>query len=153
MTKTRLYFDASYFRDTGDMFSMLSLGEESFWIVTGTDGGSSTEAEWLSAITAIELAVERGLTDVVLVGDSENVIKAMRGTRDAHRVQAVLMERARELGSGVPGLEWDHISSKLNPAGALIRRRLAADRRRRNAQMRTTDTAPVRLGEPADRLQ
>lgn len=42
--------------------------------------GSNHEAEWLALIHAIELARALGVTDIVLIGDSANVVRQANGS-------------------------------------------------------------------------
>lgn len=120
MVAANIYFDGAYYDQTNEMFSMIVFNKVEFLYSTGA-GASSTHAEWLSAITALEFAAERQFTDVILIGDSENVIGAMCGWLNAHDIQADLKKYVDDLCLDIGRVGWRRLPSAKNPAGAVLR--------------------------------
>ncbi|WP_254784411.1 reverse transcriptase-like protein [Sphingomonas sp. OK281] len=83
--------------------------------------GSNSDAEWLAAIYALEVAALNGDRDVTLLGDSTLVVTQANGTArcrsaelDAHRVKFA------ELAVGFERLRIRHIGRGQNLAGIAL---------------------------------
>lgn len=83
--------------------------------------GSNSDAEWLAAIYALEVAALNGDRDVTLLGDSTLVVTQVNGTArcrsaelDAHRVKFA------ELAVGFERLRIRHIGRAQNLAGIAL---------------------------------
>lgn len=116
-----IYFDGSFSAKTKEMHSALVCDEDSFWGPAGSHGTSSTESEWIAAIHALEYVFESRFRDVVLVGDSKNVIYAMR--REIGTGANLMRYRrfAQSLVAEIGPLRWEWIPSPENPAGEVLR--------------------------------
>ncbi len=121
MTK-RIYFDGSYSETTKDMHGAIVCDGDENWSPMGLKGSSSTESEWLAALDALDYAVTQGFRDVVMIGDSLNVVDAMRGKIGTGTDLARYRRHAEKTVEEVGSVRWEWIASKKNPAGELLRR-------------------------------
>ena len=83
--------------------------------------GSNSDAEWLAAIHALEVAAQNGDRDITLLGDSTLVVTQANGTA---RCRSPVLEahRARfaDLASGFDRLRVRHIGRNQNLAGIAL---------------------------------
>lgn len=86
--------------------------------------GTNSDAEWLAAIHALEIAALHGLREIVLFGDSTLVVTQANGTAPcrsdelaAHRATFVNMAR------GFEGVHIRHVGRAQNLAGIALARR------------------------------
>ncbi|PTW44913.1 ribonuclease HI [Sphingomonas faeni] len=85
--------------------------------------GTNSDAEWLAAIDALEIAARNGDRDITLLGDSTLVVSQASGTArcrsatlDAHRI------RFLELAGAFDRLRIRHIGRAQNLAGIALAR-------------------------------
>lgn len=85
--------------------------------------GTNSDAEWLAAIHALEVAEQNGERDIVLLGDSTLVVTQANGTARC-RTAALEAHRARfaELARGFDSVRIRHISRAQNLAGIALAR-------------------------------
>ncbi|WP_328805428.1 reverse transcriptase-like protein [Sphingomonas albertensis] len=86
--------------------------------------GTNSDAEWLAAIQALEVARQNGERDIVLLGDSTLVVTQANGTARC-RTAALEAHRARfaELAHGFDSIRIRHIGRAQNLAGIALARR------------------------------
>ncbi|TXC70729.1 reverse transcriptase-like protein [Sphingomonas ginsenosidivorax] len=88
--------------------------------------GSNTDAEWLAAIAALQVALALGERDVRLLGDSAVVVGQANGTRRCRTPELeAYRDRFRDLASRFASVRVRQIGRAQNLAG------IALDRRRR----------------------
>ena len=81
--------------------------------------GTSTDAEWLALIQALQLAQAAGWTDFVLLGDAADVIAKARGEIPSRGASADHLAAFRVLaGADPPRLRW--IKRTQNLAGIAL---------------------------------
>jgi ribonuclease HI len=86
------------------------------------DGTSADHSEWLAAAFALEYAAEEGLKKIVMIGDSDNVIRAMsRGQRTDQKLRA-LRDYVEGLCAEFQTVAWQKVGRDDNLAGQLIER-------------------------------
>jgi len=85
--------------------------------------GDNSDAEWLAAIQALEIAADHGDRDVVLLGDSTVVVTQANG-RAPCRSAALKAYRARfaEIALGFDRVRLRHIGRAQNLAGIALAR-------------------------------
>jgi ribonuclease HI len=86
--------------------------------------GDNNQAEWLALLFAMEFALERRATDVLLVGDSQLVIHQASGTwpcRSEHL--APYLSSFREIKAGFARVRLRHVPRSKNLAGIALARR------------------------------
>ena len=85
--------------------------------------GDNSDAEWLAAIHALEIAADHGDRDVVLLGDSTLVVMQANG-RAPCRSAALQVHRGRfaELTRGFDRVRLRHIGRGQNLAGIALTR-------------------------------
>jgi ribonuclease HI len=85
--------------------------------------GTNSDAEWLAAIHALEVAEQNGERDIVLLGDSTLVVTQANGTARC-RTAALEAHRARfaELARGFDSIRIRHIGRAQNLAGIALAR-------------------------------
>ena len=85
--------------------------------------GDNSDAEWLAAIHALEIAADHGDRDVVLLGDSTLVVTQANG-RAPCRSAALKAHRARfaEIALGFDRVRLRHIGRAQNLAGIALAR-------------------------------
>ena len=83
--------------------------------------GSNSDAEWLAAIHALEIALQNGDRDITLLGDSTLVVTQASGTARC-RSAALEAHRARfaELAVGFDRFRIRHIGRAQNLAGIAL---------------------------------
>ncbi len=84
--------------------------------------GSSQDAEWLALIAALRLAQERGLSDVLLLGDAAAVIGRANGMQAARGTAAQHLATFRALAGAGPAPRIRHIGRSQNLAGIALAR-------------------------------
>ena len=85
--------------------------------------GTNSDAEWLAAIHALEVAKQNGESDIVLLGDSTLVVTQASGTARC-RTAALEAHRARfaALARGFDSVRIRHIGRAQNLAGIALAR-------------------------------
>lgn len=85
--------------------------------------GTNSDAEWLAAIQALEVALQNGERDIVLLGDSTLVVTQANGTArcrtaalEAHRTRFAALVR------GFESVRIRHIGRAQNLAGIALAR-------------------------------
>lgn len=121
--RTKLFFDGGCRPNPGPIECAVVLkGQVHYWQDPGR--GTNSDAEWLAAIHALEIAAAHGLRDIVLLGDSTLVVTQANGTAKcrstelaAHR--AIFVELAR----GFDAVRIRHIGRAQNLAGIALAQR------------------------------
>jgi ribonuclease HI len=116
-----IYFDGSYRKETGEMYGALVCdGFEDLWEEEEA-GTSSTHAEWIAALRALEFAEEHSISDILLIGDNKAVIDGMSGKAATQETLLRFRSHAEKLSAEFNSVRWDWISSEDNPAGEVLR--------------------------------
>jgi ribonuclease HI len=119
---TQIYFDGAFSNKTREMYAGVVCGDEHLCRHTGVDGTSADHSEWLAAAFALEYAAEEGLKEIVMIGDSNNVIGAMsRGQRTDQKLRA-LRDYVEGLCAEFETVAWQKVGRDDNLAGQLIER-------------------------------
>lgn len=87
---------------------------------TGLGGGTSHEAEWAALLYALEIARGLGETDVVLIGDSADVVAQANGARCS---SPALLAAFREQAQHFTRVRVRHVRRGQNLAGIALARR------------------------------
>ncbi|WP_420142436.1 reverse transcriptase-like protein [Sphingomonas sp.] len=91
-------------------------------ILRDLGSGTSTDAEWLALIHALEVAKALGLSDFVLIGDSADVVAKANGVVKCRGASVRHHERFRALASSVSLPRVRHIKRSHNLAGIALAR-------------------------------
>jgi ribonuclease HI len=78
-SRIKVFFDGGCRPNPGVIEVAAVIGGEAH-IVRDLGHGTNGDAEWLALIHALRTAQELGLTDIVLLGDSQAVVRAAAGT-------------------------------------------------------------------------
>ncbi|MGA1800160.1 reverse transcriptase-like protein [Sphingomonas sp. 4RDLI-65] len=120
--RTKLFFDGGCRPNPGAIECAAVLRGVTYYRHDLGDGTNS-EAEWLAAIHALEIAIRNGERDVVLLGDSTLVVTQANGTArcrtpelEAHRVQF------ESLAGNLDTVRIRHIGRAQNLAGIALAR-------------------------------
>lgn len=125
---TPIYFDGAFSSKTREMYAGVVCGNQHLCRHTGVDGTSADHSEWLAAAFALEYAAEEELREIVMIGDSNNVIGAMsRGQRTNHKLQG-LRGYVEGLCAEFRTVAWRKVGRDDNLAGQLIERLQKAGR-------------------------
>lgn len=120
-----LHFDGGARPNPGRMEAAVVLrGETHFRDDLGV--GDNNEAEWLALLLALDIAIEAGAADVLLIGDSALVIAQAGGRqpcRSDHLVPYLAAFRKR--AARIPRLRLRRIGRSKNLAGIALAQRLA----------------------------
>jgi ribonuclease HI len=121
--RTTLYFDGGCRPNPGPMeVAAVLRGRAFFREDLGT--GDNNEAEWLALLHALELAIEAGATDVLLVGDSTLVIEQASGRWPCRSPQLrPYLDRFRQIAPRIPVLRMRQVPRSRNLAGIALARR------------------------------
>lgn len=84
--------------------------------------GTSIDAEWLALIAAMRLARERGLADVVLLGDCVPVIEQANGRARCRGTAAAHLDTFRSMAAAGPPPRVRYIRRAQNLAGIALAR-------------------------------
>lgn len=88
----KLYFDGGCRPNPGRMETAVVVRGE-VYLQADAGQGTSGEAEWRALLHALDVAVALGARDIVLIGDSANVVAQAAGTsKCATRAQPCLAE-------------------------------------------------------------
>ena len=82
--------------------------------------GSSTDAEWLALIAALELAQQLGLSEIELIGDALEVIKQAKLIVQSGRAAPGHAAVFRDLAASTPALTIRWIKRQQNLAGIAL---------------------------------
>ncbi len=85
--------------------------------------GTSADAEWLALIAALRLALAAGERDIVLIGDSADVVAKARGRVPARGPAAAHLAAFRALAAEAGTLRIRHTPRAQNLAGIALARR------------------------------
>ncbi len=120
---TKLHFDGGCRPNPGPIELAVAVRGEVHVRDTGLSGDNNL-AEWLALLWAVEIAVARGLTDIVLIGDSHHVIGQAAG-RLKCRTDAARACRARylDLAAGLSRIVLRQVPRARNLAGIALQRR------------------------------
>ncbi len=117
-----IYFDGSFSRKTEEMYAGVVCGDAHLSCHTGLYGTSPDHAEWLAAAFALEYAANEGFTNIVLIGDSDNVIGAMSRGQKTNETLRPLREYVEGLCADLGIVAWEKVLRDDNPAGQLLER-------------------------------
>lgn len=120
MVKTQIFFHGSYSGKTGEMYAGIVCEHDFRFRHTGLNGSSADHAEWIAAICAVEYAIDRGLTQVELVGDSANVIGALNRKRRTKEDLLPLRRQVEDMCAEALCASWRWIGRDMNPAGRML---------------------------------
>ena len=87
--------------------------------------GDNSDAEWLAAIHALEIARSLGLSDIVLLGDSADVVGKANDVVRCSGDEARHLERFRALAASARSVRVRHVKRSQNLAGIALARRHA----------------------------
>lgn len=121
-SRTKLFFDGGCRPNPGAIECAVVLRGVTY--VRHDHGhGTNSDAEWLAAIHALEVALESGERDVLLLGDSMLVVTQANGKA---RCRTAMLEahRARfaELAASLGSVRIRHIGRAQNLAGIALAR-------------------------------
>ncbi len=118
--RTKLYFDGGCRPNPGTMEIAVVVGGEAH-VLPDMGTGSSMDAEWLALIHALRLALDLGLAEFVLLGDSAAVIGQADGTLKCRGAGVRHMAEFRALaGDRPPAIRY--IKRSQNLAGIALAR-------------------------------
>ena len=89
-------------------------------IRTDLGTGTSSDAEWLALIEALAIARTLGAADLVLLGDSADVVAKANGVIACRGSASDHLARFRALAAGVPRLRVRRIKRSQNLAGIAL---------------------------------
>lgn len=119
--RTKIYFDGGCRPNPGPMEIAIVTGGVAA-ISRDLGVGSSQDAEWLALIAALRLAQERGLSDVLLLGDAAAVIGQANGAQVARGTASQHLAAFRVLVGAGPEPRIRHIGRSQNLAGIALAR-------------------------------
>lgn len=117
---TKVYFDGGSRPNPGPIHVAAVL-RGSVHLRPDFGEGSSGDAEWLSLLHALEVALAAGETDVILLGDSASVIDQAKGSARP-RVELPLQTRFANLAGRFETLRFRLIKRSQNLAGIALER-------------------------------
>lgn len=79
--------------------------------------GDNEDAEWQALLDALERATARGLSDIVVMGDSLSVIRQASGVQAGRQAW---LDRFRIAAAGFDRLRLRHVGRKRNLAGIAL---------------------------------
>lgn len=120
-TRVKVFFDGGCRSREGLMeAAVVAAGHTT--ILPDLGSGTSADAEWLALIHALRIARSAGWQDVVLIGDSVDVIAKARGELRCRGTSAAHLATFRQLAGAAPvRLRW--IRRTQNLAGIALARR------------------------------
>ena len=92
-------------------------------ILTDVGQGSSTDAEWLALIHALEVALALGLPDFVLMGDAADIVAKANGAVKCPGSALHHLERFRALSPAGTRPRVRHVRRSQNLAGIALAKR------------------------------
>ena len=105
--------------------SVLYENDEEIWCDSHYIGDRETNntAEYTGLIRGLEEIVDRGITRIVIKGDSQLIIKQMKGEYKVSSAHLQILHRtATNLANKIDSIEWKHIPREQNKrADALSR--------------------------------
>ncbi|RXD05804.1 reverse transcriptase-like protein [Sphingomonas sp. UV9] len=120
--RTKLFFDGGCRPNPGPIECAVVLKGVTYYRHDHGDGTNS-DAEWMAAIQALEVAAQYGERDIVLLGDSTLVVTQANGTA---RCRTITLEAHRskfaELARGFEAVRIRHIGRAQNLAGIALAR-------------------------------
>ncbi|OQW74093.1 MAG: hypothetical protein BVN33_08715 [Proteobacteria bacterium ST_bin13] len=117
----KIYFDGGCRPNPGLMEAAVVVGGE-VHLLRDLGQGSSADAEWLALIHAVRIAVERGASDYVLLGDAKGVVAQAIGTAKCRGVAIAHRERLMALVPPGQVLRVRYIKRTQNLAGIALAR-------------------------------
>lgn len=122
MRRVKVFFDGGCRPDPGTMeIAVVAAGRTI--ILPEIGQGSSTDAEWLALIHAIEVALALGLSDFVLLGDAADIVAKANGTVKCRGSALHHLERFRALQIAGARPRVRHIRRSQNLAGIALAKR------------------------------
>lgn len=123
MPRLKIFFDGGCRPNPGAMEIALVIAGRAE-VVRGIGSGSSSDAEWLALIHALQAA--RGLADhaggVVLLGDAANVIDQAQGRARCRGAALRHLAVVRELGAAAGDPPIRYVGRSHNLAGIALQR-------------------------------
>lgn len=118
--RLKIFFDGGY-RPNRGLSEAAAVARGIVYYREGFGIGSSTEAEWLALIHALEVAERLGERDVELIGDSITVVNQARGVAKC-RGETLPAYRARflALATSFTTLRVRHVKRSHNLAGIAL---------------------------------
>jgi ribonuclease HI len=116
--RLKLFFDGGCRPNPGAMEAAVVAAGETY-LFPDLGPGTSHQAEWLALLKALEVAETLGARDIVLVGDSSNVIGQAMGT---FKPRSAPIEAYRARAARFDRVTLRHIGRKQNLAGIALER-------------------------------
>ena len=120
----KIFFDGGCRGDPPVMEAALVIAGEAI-VLPDLGPGTSTDAEWLALIHGATLARSRGLSDIVLIGDSADVVGKANAIVPSRGSAARHHEQFRAVVSSLTRLRVCHVKRSHNLAGIVLARRRA----------------------------
>lgn len=122
MRRVKVFFDGGCRPDPGTMEIAVAVAGKTI-IFPDVGQGSSTDAEWLALIQALEVAQALGLSDFVLIGDAADIVAKANGTVKCRGSAVQHLERFRALPAAGIRPRVRHIRRSQNLAGIALANR------------------------------
>lgn len=125
----KIFFDGGCRPNPGEMATAVVAGGRTY-VRRSIGRGSSAEAEWAALLHAMEVARELGAREIVLAGDSLNVVSQANGRRKCRDARlAPYLAAFQEEAADFARVRVRHVARTQNLAGiALARDQGAAGR-------------------------
>lgn len=117
-----MYFDGGCRPNPGEMNgSVIFSGDVEDTVVESFGHGTNNLAEWCAVVYGLRLALQHGITDLVVVGDSQLVINQLNGV---YKVKCLTLQGfyndAREMLCYFNSIEFNHVLRDSNKAGIYL---------------------------------
>ena len=116
--RLKLFFDGGCRPHPGAMEAAVVAGGETY-LFPDLGVGNSEQAEWAALLRALDVAETLGARDILLLGDSSNVIGQANGTL---RARGAPLEDFRTRAARFERVTVRHIGRKQNLAGIALER-------------------------------
>lgn len=119
-----IYFDGGA-RPNPGLMSHAFVTSEGYEYYETTERGTNNEAEWFACMAAVQHAIDQGVDEAVIRGDSLLVINQIKGVWKI-KVPEFRVYRAKVIEwVGDRHYSFEHVLRDQNPAGKLIERKYA----------------------------
>lgn len=119
MRRVKVFFDGGCRGDRGRLETAVVVAGQAT-IASDIGFGTSSDAEWLALIHALELARSLALHDIVLLGDSADIVAKANGTLAPRPADQPHLARYHALLAGVGGIKVRRIKRSQNLAGIAL---------------------------------
>ncbi len=118
-TRVKIFFDGGCRGDRGKLEIAVVTGGRTT-ILTDLGYGTSSDAEWLALIEALTTARALNVPDVVLLGDSADVVAKANGTLRCRGDALQYLDRFRTEAAGANPIRVRRIKRSQNLAGIAL---------------------------------